>query len=116
MNDALFPLNYKLFVTPSQLIRHFCLMIEVNLGGILAAVQFSYDTRTPHCKMVHVVNIREALKEDAENIYNIHTTAIRKNCLGHYSQEDVDRTIFPLLKRRRLSSPKLKVKLLGLAN
>ena len=40
--------------------------------------------------MADRLTIRAATEEDAENIYKIHTAAIRAKCSTHYSTEDVN--------------------------
>lgn len=40
--------------------------------------------------MVDDLTVRNATEGDVDDIYNIHTEAIRKKCSSHYGTEDVD--------------------------
>lgn len=61
------------------------------LGFYKAAVQVSFvGWALEETKMADNFTIRDAVEDDAENIYKIHTAAIREKCSTHYSTEDVN--------------------------
>lgn len=58
--------------------------------GISLPLNNSFYIRGRRNKMVHDLTIRNAIEGDEDDIYNIHTEAIKKKCSSHYGTEDVD--------------------------
>lgn len=54
---------------------------------LLAFVEFSLNMAKNH---EGTFNIRTAVEADKNDIYRVHTTAIRKTCSSHYGPEEVD--------------------------
>lgn len=50
----------------------------------------SLHARGRKIKMEDDLTIRDAIEGDVDDIYNIHTEAIRKKCSSHYGTEDID--------------------------